>query len=322
MGVMERLAQTDTIFMSRRTYQQLARGADIDARIEAALYRADVPEKYFKSLVPQLRNVQRTALNSALLLYAGLSEDPKLLEELRVQLIPQLARLANEHGGIVHTNSAYVDEVVEQALIPTQDDRPMIKTGRIKERHASERKIIYGRADAEITYGSRGSGYANIKRNDSVERAPYGRLVRKAQELVDAVNARNWRKATERFHDLTQMPGHLFYEAQTYRQFLHDVGSIILQRSDAFAIGLEGVEKYGFPTRYAVAQPQRTQKPKEDEITVDKLKEQKDTFVRNGFHTFRNDGPTNSHSTSLPDPMRIVRRPHPKLERVIAGIRI
>lgn len=127
----------------------------------------------------------------------------------------------------------------------------IVKSGR--DRHQGERSIVYGSKDSVVTYGRRDSGYRGKRVGTSV---PSDRMVRKAVELVEAVNKRNWKQASERFHDLVHMDGHLFYKLQNYTQFLTDVGSIILQQSEQHVVGLTGVRKYYFPTGYSISKPQ------------------------------------------------------------------
>ena len=188
----------------------------------------------------------------------------------------------------------------------------IVKSGR--DRHQGERSIVYGGKESVVTYGVRNGGYGEKIVGIRTSRVPSDRMVRKAVELVEAVNKRNWKQASERFYDLVHMDGHLFHTSQTYTQFLTDVGSIILQQSEQHVVELLGVTKYHFPTSYSINKPQQIF-PKPETDRKEHRPSSDGTYV-DRRHIMRRvviaDPPVTAVSQSTP--IIEYRRPHQKLE--------
>jgi|GEM_PF-6004281 hypothetical protein len=174
---------------------------------------------------------------------------------------------------------------------------PLVDRVRIEksgaDRHQGERSIVYGDKEALIIYGSRDGGYGDKMTKFHEDRVPSDRMIRKAAELIEAVNKRNWKQATERYHDLTKMAGHLFYTSQTYTQFLTDVGSIILQKSESYIVEL-GMGRFTFPIGYSINEPPKMSPKSEPESNGHKPS-YSDQYV-NRIHAMRRVVVPNQHS--------------------------
>ena len=268
-------------------------------------------------LLAILMKTDKRVLGSALMLYEGLGEDTRLNVRDRVKLIPKLVTLVMEHGAKVHITTKYIDLVVDEYLEDGHQRALPARNGRLRDRHASERKIIYGSDHAEIPYGIR-TGYVG-KRTGKVQssRVPSAKMVRKAAELVKSINIGRWREATERYHDLTQLQGHLFYLAQTYRQFLTEMGSIILQRSKAYKVNLWGIELNGFPDSYIISHPPNYRTSEEDVVADPEIRKAKVPTVKMPHSRRITVAPHWQVSANGSVP-KSVHRPHPTLERRIA----
>ena len=303
------------------------RHIDSGAKLEAVLYRGGVPDRYLRSLTRKLRGTSREVIGSAMLLFEGLKEDERLTDKDRTRLLPSLVGLVREYGGAVHTDE-HVEYLVDNYLKEqreadtSQESHPSLLRARKRERHAGERWIIYGSEGMGVLYGRRAGGYGTrIKRKIPASRVPSWRMVQKVVELVESVNRGNWRQATERYHDLTQMTGHLFYNAQTYKQFLAEIGSVILQKSKIYKFELGEVEVNGFPTSYSIEQPSGI-KPKQIKSKKPRHTDESDYVDRH--HRIKRPGIVADDIVAAIltlAPQIQSRRPHPILEKVIARTR-
>lgn len=344
MNVMERLVQTDRVFMSRRTYEQLALSADVDARIEAALYRAEVPEKYFRALVPQLRDVERVTLATALFLYERLDVDPRLDAKSRVNLIPQLVEAAKLHGAKVFLNDSHVEGIVQTYLDMASNGR---KNGvhfpqRTEDRHASMKKIPYGSEIADVVYGERvvrpyrdTNHGADLKGRRNF-RIPPKSLVEKANELSKAVSspAPNWEKAIELLDDLTKSTVPLYQNRSFYRNFLDEMATIIRRElqvtariiydeglTDKASVGITVLSKIAevLPIGYEILPP-RTIMTKPQVTKASRVYTEQDYINRRPYKK-----PVSASHRTIPGDTRTLvelRQPHPRLSKALAAIRI
>ncbi len=309
------LSNSPGVNISLREYERALRAAQ--AKIESALYHAGVPEHFYRHLVKELSGFTRSGIGSALLLYEQLGQDVRLTEADRARLIPRLAKISDEHGAKVHNEPQFLDQAVDDYLTTPQVGlKPNLRGSRIRDRHASDKWIIYGDASAKIHYGTRQGGYGDtLKRKIPASRIPSQTMVRKAQELANSVNSGKWNEAIERYHDLLQQSGHLFYGVQTHRQFLYDVGSIIKGGTNQHQVALIGIDKYGFPTEYKLS-PAFVKMPSE-EPKEKPNREKRSSFVKRISRRARTVPSNGFGKRSNTRDVVVLSNPHPSLERVI-----
>ena len=252
MSLTKHLRDVPSVAMTSRGYERLKIAEE--ARIEAVLYRADVPEQYHRELVPQLRDASLRTLNSTIPLYEILRKYNDLSEETKARLVPQLAtielaRLVRQDD--VRSINQYMRGIVQDYL--AQIKSAVVKHSRFKDRHLGTGKLIYGNSTAEIPYKS---VIEKVSEGKSSFRRQSPAQIKKIDELVEQINLGNWQYALEVHRDLLQFATHLFSRVTTYRQFLFDIESIMLQKSDTHKVVITRHHEYGFPTGYRIMKPE------------------------------------------------------------------
>lgn len=299
------------------------------AVIEAALYKAEVPERYFRQLVSQLSGTPQDVLNSAMMLYGGLVEDRRLTKEQRVALIPELVELIRKHGPNVHMDAKYVDSLVANYL--TQDSDAAIKQTRVRfrDQRVEKENIPYGSAHGVVTYGrfamnpERAVSRIKSQTIGTILQPSYMTEVQKVQELVIAVSHPNpdWKYARELIMDLNPRAIVVFPGNKTlYNQLLSNLGTVIRSelpvvvrlkyhgkgRNTQIPIGFK-IKPYETPQRETML----------EEETVEHFKG--DGYVnRTGRFVPRRDTlPTITKAVVTPN-FKVVHVPHRTLERRVA----
>lgn len=223
------------------------------ARIEAWMYHAGVPEQFFQQLASVLESRSNRTLQATLPLYERLRAYPGLGEEIAVGLLPELitgkvARLVR--SGNQDELSRYIDEVVQSYLKP-ETKEIAVKPGIFKDRHHGTGMMVYGNAEVAIPYRS----ITDINHSNGKPKRQPPRQIRKLRELAAAVNAGQWEYAVNNHRNLVSFDTNVFGRVSTFRQFLTDVESIILQQSTQHKVLILGHPSYGVPIGYKIVTP-------------------------------------------------------------------
>lgn len=253
MSLIKHLKHSPNDSISLRAYERNQTLGN--ARVEGLLYKAGVPEQYFKELVPQLIRESDRTLRYTLPLYdrliqAGLSKEVSviLLPRLALQEVAALVRKGEEDK-----IQQYIDGVVEE--YHGQIESAVARHSKIKDRHLGTGRMVHGSENTEIKYGRNVDSY--YSQNPRAIRMPSVKHVRKVEQLAKVINRQNWKYATELHRDLIGFTGYLFGTEARYRQFLADMESIILQESGAHKVVIETQRQFGYPIGYNIMTPEQ-----------------------------------------------------------------
>ena len=295
--------------------------------IQAEIFVAKVPTEKVASILYTVRNFELAEVRRGIGIYKWLGSrrkgEPPLPEHL-----PLIVLYAAKHFDYVPPNLD-LNSILSEAwlsdngdgleiIADSQENRDNIlqrQRLRTRERHESERWVKYGKADARVPDGYVNGGYVGQDHSKIPEdRKPSKTMVRKAHELVNSTNERKWEKAAERYYDLSHQNGHLFYEMQTYRKFLFDVGSLIKSHTTNQIVVLEGTAKYGFPIGYSI-KPAASQNGREEIVNEPSPRNGEWYPDRQLFRIPRSG--TIKGVREKPLVLPVVTGPHPSLEKAL-----
>jgi len=111
-----------------------------DARIEAILYNAEIPERYFGDLLPVLREVPKAHINFALESLGRLTQSPQISLDDSLGLIPPLIDAAQEYRSTLVKQDDVLTKIAKDYL--AQKYKP---TGSEKESRADVEKQRKGK---------------------------------------------------------------------------------------------------------------------------------------------------------------------------------